>query len=154
MCCSPCCVTCCLHHTHESRSLLCLNWPWFKQEAYIRGVSGWNFDVAALKRSANEEGSGLERLSTIAETPGHSQRCLPVMLLDSGCSCQVDTAKLMRLLGPTMTPPCGHLVWPLHSSLLAAVAWYICGSVSGIETENTPISIPLRVANKQCVFKA
>lgn len=40
------------------------------QEAYIRGVSGWNFDVAALKRSANEEGSGLERLSTIAETPG------------------------------------------------------------------------------------
>ncbi|KAL3142631.1 hypothetical protein ABBQ38_002941 [Trebouxia sp. C0009 RCD-2024] len=40
------------------------------QEAYIRGVSGWNFDVAALKRSANGEGSGLERLSTIAETPG------------------------------------------------------------------------------------
>lgn len=39
------------------------------QEAYIRGVSGWNFDVAALKRSANEEGPGLERLSTIAETP-------------------------------------------------------------------------------------
>ena len=42
------------------------------QEAYIRGVSGWNFDVAALKRSANEEGLGLERLSTIAETPGQS----------------------------------------------------------------------------------
>ncbi len=40
------------------------------QEAYIRGVSGWNFDVAALKRNANEEGPGLERLSTIAETPG------------------------------------------------------------------------------------
>lgn len=40
------------------------------QEAYIRGVSGWNFDVAALKRSANDEGPGLERLSTIAETPG------------------------------------------------------------------------------------
>lgn len=39
------------------------------QEAYIRGVSGWNFDVAALKRNANEEGPGLERLSTIAETP-------------------------------------------------------------------------------------
>lgn len=42
----------------------------FVQEAYIRGVSGWNFDVAALKRSANDEGPGLERLSTIAETPG------------------------------------------------------------------------------------
>ena len=41
------------------------------QEAYIRGVSGWNFDVAALKRSANEEGGpGLERLSTIPETAG------------------------------------------------------------------------------------
>lgn len=33
-------------------------------------MSGWNFDVAALKRSANDEGPGLERLSTIAETPG------------------------------------------------------------------------------------
>ena len=42
------------------------------QEAYIRGVSGWNFDVAALKRSANEEGPALERLSTIAETPGQN----------------------------------------------------------------------------------
>ncbi len=43
---------------------------YYVQEAYIRGVSGWNFDVAALKRNANEEGPGLERLSTIAETPG------------------------------------------------------------------------------------
>lgn len=51
------------------------------QEAYIRGVSGWNFDVAALKRSANEEGSGLERLSTIAETPGQSVKgSWPAML--------------------------------------------------------------------------
>lgn len=42
------------------------------QEAYIRGVSGWNFDVAALKRSADQEGS-LERLSTIHETPSESR---------------------------------------------------------------------------------
>ena len=46
------------------------------QEAYIRGVSGWNFDVAALKRSANEEGGpGLERLSTIPETAGLTPAC-------------------------------------------------------------------------------
>ena len=48
------------------------------QEAYIRGVSGWNFDVAALRRSATEEGApGLERLSTIPESAG--TRCLDVM---------------------------------------------------------------------------
>ena len=47
------------------------------QEAYIRGVSGWNFDVAALKRNANEEGPGLERLSTIAETPGPPSHTTP-----------------------------------------------------------------------------
>lgn len=46
------------------------------QEAYIRGVSGWNFDVAALKRSADQEGS-LERLSTIHETPSMTPGMTP-----------------------------------------------------------------------------
>lgn len=54
------------------------------QEAYIRGVSGWNFDVAALKRNANEEGPGLERLSTIAETPGQLS-CLTRLALLLAC---------------------------------------------------------------------
>ena len=55
------------------------------KEAYIRGVSGWNFDVAALKRSANEDGPGLERLSTIAETPGQSP-CLTLLAMLLACT--------------------------------------------------------------------
>lgn len=54
---------------NNSATPSCTKLDWYPlQEAYIRGVSGWNFDVAALKRSADQEGS-LERLSTIHETP-------------------------------------------------------------------------------------
>ncbi len=38
------------------------------QEAYIRGVSGWNFDVSALKKAASELDT--PSLTPIAETPG------------------------------------------------------------------------------------
>ena len=38
------------------------------QEAYVRGVSAWNFDVAALKSNAAMEGA--TELATVPEVPG------------------------------------------------------------------------------------
>ncbi|KAK9817257.1 hypothetical protein WJX72_011944 [[Myrmecia] bisecta] len=62
------------------------------QEAYVRGVSSWNFDVSALKASAASEGDSTPPggLTPIAETPsvglesGSSQQDLDVMDRISG----------------------------------------------------------------------
>jgi len=58
------------------------------QEAYVRGVSAWNFDVAALKSNAASEGAS--DLGTVPEGTGGLLPSLPDTLhshlgIDQSC---------------------------------------------------------------------